>query len=180
MTLPKLWMVLDCESIGIHGETFAVGYVVVAGDGTKRGEGLYACPPHRANGDNDGRAWVKEHVPNLTYRCKTPRAVRSRFMIDWWFWQKQGAVMVADCGWPVEARFLAACIDDDPAERAWAGPYPLHELASLRLAAGLDPLGSSARHNDELPEHDPLADARQSARLLITALGILEARRAQP
>jgi hypothetical protein len=173
---PTFWMVFDVESIGLHGEGFAVGYVVVDGDGVLHAQALYGCPPRRATGDNDGRSWVSENVPDLPCAFKTPRAVRSRFWIDWWFWKQQGAVLVADCGWPVEARFLAAGVDDMPEDRTWEGPYPFHELASIRLAAGLDPLGSGARHNDELPEHNPLADARQSARLLITALGILEAR----
>jgi hypothetical protein len=175
--MSDLYMVLDVESVGLHGEGFAVGYVVVDRDGTPRGEGRYACPPARAAGNEDGRAWVKENVPELSYDFLTPRAMRTRFMIDWYFWKNQGAALVADCGWPVEARFLAACVDDDPEHRAWEGPYPLHDLASIRLAAGLDPLGSNARHNDELPEHDPLADARQSARLLLTALMVLEAKR---
>lgn len=174
-----MYMVIDVESIGLHGEGFAVGYVVVNGDGTLLGEGLYACPPDRANGGDDGRAWVTENVPELPYTFKTPRAMRGRFWIDWWFWKQQGAVIVADCGWPVEARFLAAGVDDMPDERTWEGPYPLHELASFMVAAGLDPLKARGygRHNDELPEHNPLADARQSARLLITALGIIEAKR---
>lgn len=172
-----LYMVLDVESVGLHGEGFAVGYVVVDSDGTERGRGRYACPPRRANGDEDGRAWVAENVPDLPYEFQTPRAMRGRFWIDWWFWKKQGALLVADCGWPVEARFLAAGVDDMPAERTWEGPYPLHELATFMAAAGLDPLGARGRHNDELPEHDPLADAKQSARLLITALGIIEAKR---
>jgi hypothetical protein len=50
------------------------------------------------------------------------------------------------------------------------GPYPLVDVASVRLAAGLDPLGAYDRTAGELPVHNPLADARQSARLLLEAL----------
>jgi hypothetical protein len=38
------------------------------------------------------------------------------------------------------------------------------------MAVGMDPLGTNERLPNELPIHDPLADACQSARLLIQAL----------
>jgi hypothetical protein len=50
------------------------------------------------------------------------------------------------------------------------GPYPLHEIASFMTAAGMDPMATYARLPDELPKHHPLADARQSARLLWLAV----------
>jgi len=81
----------------------------------------------------------------------------------------KGAVLAADVPWPVEARFLAQCIDDEPG-RKWDGPYPLIDIASVRLAAGLDPLASVERLAEELPQHDPLCDARQSGRLLVEAI----------
>jgi len=78
----------------------------------------------------------------------------------------------------VEARFLIQCIEDDHYAREWWGPYPLIDVASLRMAAGLDPLGTEERIEllGELPEHDPLADARQSARLLVDAIGRIQER----
>jgi len=39
------FMVFDVESVGLHGEGFAVGYVVVNGDGETLEEGLYICDP---------------------------------------------------------------------------------------------------------------------------------------
>ena len=79
--------------------------------------------------------------------------------------------MVADCAWPVEAKFLLQCVADDPLGREWGGPYPLHELATLLLAKGYDPVGDYGRKSElELPKHDPLADAMQSARVLHEAM----------
>jgi hypothetical protein len=54
--------------------------------------------------------------------------------------------------------------------REWGGPYPLHDLASVQLALGLDPLAVNERLPDEMPEHHPLMDDRQSARQLVSAL----------
>jgi len=85
-------------------------------------------------------------------------------------WQSQEAVLVADCGWPVEARFLAGCIDDHPVSREWHGPYPFYDLASFLLAMGRHPLERNSRLDSELPAHNPLADAKQSARILIEVI----------
>lgn len=173
--IPKsaLFMVFDVESVGLHGEGFAVGWVVVDSHGVEYDAMRFVCSPRWAKGTREGREWVAANLPPLTltdYETPTPVAVRAAFWQEWQHWKAQGAVLVADCAWPVEARFLAACVDDRPDEREWQGPYPLHELASFRLAAGLNPLGTADRLPSELPAHDPLADARQSARLLIEAL----------
>ncbi len=46
---PILYMVFDCESIGLHGESFAVGFVVLDADGNRHDCGAYACPPSAAH-----------------------------------------------------------------------------------------------------------------------------------
>lgn len=82
--------------------------------------------------------------------------------------------MFAECQWPVEARFLLECVDDNPAAHNWEGPYPFHEIATLMLAAGMDPMAKYQRGGNELPEHEPLADTRLSVRLLVEALKRLD------
>lgn len=170
---PELFMVFDVESIGLHGEGFAVGYVVIDASGNQVGGRQFACHPDRANGGPEGRAWVAENCPSFAFDCASPTAVRRRFWAAWQSWKDQGAVLVADCAWPVEARFLIACVDDQPEQNSWNGPYPLYELASFMVAAGMDPHATYERLPDE-PMHDPLGDAKQSARLLVQALGILD------
>jgi hypothetical protein len=173
MLLPDLWMVFDCESIGLHGETFAVGYVVVRSEGEELESNCWACYPDEARGNDEGRHWVKENVPTLVRTHTGPKYVRGAFWKAWLGWLNDGSALCADCTWPVEARFLAACVDDNPSARQWEGPYPLYDLASLRLAAGKDPLATEERLSHELPVHNPLADALQSARLLVETLNIL-------
>jgi hypothetical protein len=168
-----LFMVFDVESVGLHGEGFAVGWVVIDHNGSERDSGVAACHPFAAKGTTEGRSWVQEHVtPHLTeeWTHGSPQGVRGAFWEAWQRWKEQGAVLVADCCWPVEARFLAACVDDHPNEREWQGPYPLHDVATARLAAGYDPLETCHRLKDEEPAHHPLCDARQSARLYVDAL----------
>lgn len=164
------FFVFDVESIGLHGEGFAVGWVVVGKTGAIYEESYLACLPGAASGPRASREWVEKNIPPIPITHHTPRAVRDAFWSVWKLWKASGAVLVADCTWPVEARFLARCVDDDPEGREWEGPYPLHDLASVLLANGADPLAKRDRRDDELPEHHPLRDAKQSARLLIEAL----------
>lgn len=165
-----LFMVFDVESIGLHGEGFAVGWVVVDREGAEHSFGLLACPRGTCHGMNKNREWVNEHVPHVFNTDATPREMRSVFWRHWLQWKAKGAVLVADCCWPVEAKFLLQCVNDEPVAREWEGPYPLHDLASVMLALGRDPLATHERLHEELPVHHPLADARQSARLLVEAL----------
>jgi len=158
-------MVFDVESIGLHGEAFAVGYVVMDGDGNTVAEKMYACPPEYARGTREGHDWVRHNV-HCIYNCNSPQQVRTLFWIDWKEWKEKGASLWADCAWPVEARFLAECVDDEHPITEWDGPYPLHDIATLALANDIDPLRTFDRMDNELPAHNPLNDARQSARIL--------------
>lgn len=169
--MPKR-LVFDVESVGLHGEAFAVGYVVLNSDGVEIGSGAAACPITTALGSDEDRAWVTENVSLAgCWMLDKPIAVRD------WFWpivqdvKASGGEVWTDCGWPVEANFLSACIADDPEARRWAGPYPLLDVANVLLVAGMDPLGTYPRHANELPAHNALNDARQSARMLREALG---------
>ena len=165
-----LFMVFDVESIGLHGEGFAVGWVVVNRDGERLGEGYFACDPAQCAGSDEGRTWVAENVPSLAVTSPTPQHVRNTFWHEWRYWADKGAVLVADCAWPVEAKFLLACVRLNFTAREWRGPYPLHDLASMLLVRGADPLAVTFRMPDELPAHHPLMDARQSARQLVACL----------
>ena len=44
------FMVFDVESVGLHGEGFAVAWVVVNIDGEKLDEGCLSCNPTLCNG----------------------------------------------------------------------------------------------------------------------------------
>jgi hypothetical protein len=167
---PDLFMVFDVESIGLHGEGFAVGCVVVNLDGATLEQAMFACDPYHAKGSTEARKWVRENIPALTKSHEHPQGIRDAFFGVWLRWKERAAILVTDCGWPVEASFLSACIADHPDSREWNGPYPLHDLASVMLAHGVNPLETRERTLDEIPVHNPLADARQSARLLVEAL----------
>lgn len=108
--MPDKFMVFDVESIGLHGEAFAVGWVVVNRDGERLEEGCLSCPPAQCTGTDESRLWVSENAPILEITSKTKQRLRNEFWHEWRLWADQGAVLVADCAWPVEANFLSACI----------------------------------------------------------------------
>ena len=169
-----LFMVFDVESIGLHGEGFAVGWVVITRAGERLHERWLACDPAMCAGTAEDHVWVRENVPPLEHTSPTKQHLRNMFWHEWRHWADRGAVLIADCAWPVEANFLSACVRLNHAERQWAGPYPLHDLASVLLATGRDPLLARERVADERPAHHPLNDARQSARLLVEALSAFD------
>ncbi len=164
--------VFDVESIGLYGEGFAAAFVVVDPDGAEIDSGTYVCSPERARGSEKDRAWIMAHVaPHLGRALYAhPSDVRYAFWKAMQHWKEQGALIFADCAVPVEAKFLADRYKDVFPPSPFDGPYPLHEVATVLLCAGLDPLATYQRLPSELPVHDPLCDARQSARLLVEAL----------
>lgn len=171
-------MVIDCESIGLHGETFAVGWVVVDEQGDEIENGYEACPPETAEGRDEDRFWVEQNVvPQqlLPPNHSNPFSVREAFWFSWRGQQEilnreeDTLILVADCLWPVEARFFRDCVADCPAVRNWDGPYPFHEVATMFLAAGWSPTATYDRLPNEEPAHHPTCDARQSARLFLEA-----------
>lgn len=170
MEAPTKFFVFDVESVGLHGEGFAVGYVVVDRERNELERGVFLCAPNTASGYPDGYQWVKDYVPRMTLTHEAPWMVRAAFWRRWIYWKEQKAALAADCAWPVEARFLIACVEDNMVAREWHGPYPLIDIGTVLFAKGFDPLGKYPRKTKELPEHNPLCDALQSARILLNAL----------
>jgi hypothetical protein len=169
--IDRIFMVFDVESVGLHGEGFAVGYVVVEPKtGIRLGSGLFSCSSYKAIGIRPDHQWVDANVPSLDITHDSPLEIRSEFWDIWLAWKAKDALLLADCCWPVEARFLAQCVDDSPAKRELQGPYPLVDLSSILLGHGRNPVETFDRVADELPKHNPLCDARQSARILCETL----------
>lgn len=165
----KSFFVFDVESVGLHGEGFAVGGGLFLPNGAIQWGFKMSCPIDECIGTDEGRKWVKDNCPVFEITHRSPSMMRTAFWEHWMKAKLDGALMAVECGWPVEANFLGSCIADYPS-RQWEGPYPLHEIASFMEIAGMDPMATYPRSPSELPKHDPYADALQSARLLSEAL----------
>lgn len=172
--MPPFFFVFDVESVGLHGDGFAAGIHVMDSKGAMVTELVLWTTPTKAMGTKKDLEWVSANVPSHlgpdAYR--TLDLVRDKFWEEWMAWKAKGALMFADCQWPVEARFLMQCVADDSQDRNWEGPYPLHDIATVCFMKGIDPLKINERLPNELPFHHPLMDARQSARILREALSL--------
>lgn len=165
-------MVFDVESVGLHGEGYAVGFVVIDRERNILDQGMFSCPINAARGNEKGFEWCRVHAEISNPTHTAPWLVRASFWRKWREWQERGAILAADTPWPVEAHFLEQCVEDNPVEREWQGPYPLLDVTSVLMVRGKDPIEKGDRLANEIPEHNPLCDARQSARLLLDNLTV--------
>lgn len=165
------FFVFDVESVGLHGEAFAVAGGIYI-NAAAQSEFRFCCPLEEAKGDDDDREWVKANVPVMEITHRTTKELRHAFWAEWCqaVLRYPDIKMAGECIWPVEAGFVTACVKDNTVTRKWQGPYPFYEISSFMAAAGMDPMATYEREASEKPAHEPLADARQSARLLATAL----------
>lgn len=171
LRLPPFFFVLDVESVGLHGEGYSPGWVVIdTANGAEVDSGRLAVDTAVCDGYDEDRDWINENVPHIPPTHDSLGAMRELFLAVWLRWKARGAWLAADCPAPVETNFLAACIKRRLPVSRWDGPYPLIDIASVLLARGIDPLATLPRLENELPRHDPLCDARQSARYLMLAL----------
>lgn len=164
-------LVIDVESMGLYGEPFAVGWVLVDSKGSELDCGYLGYPDGYAVGSLRDREWVEQYVvPTLpecntssfTELCKKFGHKLNQYQQDYLF-----LAVWADCMFPVETNFFAAL---NGMEVYCDNPYPIHEIATVLFLTGKNPLEYFPRLENELPAHNPLNDARQSARLLIEAL----------
>lgn len=168
----KSFFIFDVESVGLHGDAFAVAGGVYLENGAAQWEFQFCCPTNECSDPSD-LEWVRNNVPVMEITHRSAPMMRDAFWDVWMKAKAQGAQMAAECLWPVEARLVLACVNDDLASRKWEGPYPFHEISSIMLSAGMDAMKNYERSPSESPAHHPLSDARLSARLLAQALSKL-------
>lgn len=174
------FLVFDVESMGLYGDPFAVGFVVIDATGKELDFGTFVCPTSNLHCTKENREWLAKHVfphiPNYTHT--TPDGIAEAFWGVWMQWKERGASMVSDCGFPVETNFLRRCVGfgDLAQTREFLGPYPLYDVSTARLMAGLHPVATNYRLDGEKPAHNPLCDARQSARLFLEAINLVRAK----
>lgn len=182
LTAPKLtskttFLSFDVETNGIHGAAFAVGAVLMQADGKLLSSFSGRCPIR-------GRThpWVKKYVipelKELKREFNGVKAMREAFW-QWYVKNKTKAdFVVVNNGYPIEARWLLAAQADDLDTRAEQHPYPLLELNSLLLAAGIKPLAdknsfvSEEMAGQAKQHHNPLWDAKVAVTAAVKALTI--------
>lgn len=163
---------VDAESLGLYGTPFAVGAVVIEKATEKEVANFYGrCPVEILpdySPEHSSLEWLTKNViPHLgPVTHETTNELYNAFWTFYTTWRSQCDI-VGDCLYPVEANLFMHCVKcGDPSEnRQWKAPYPFHELATKMMLKGKDPNKTYSRLENELPVHNAIADARQSARL---------------
>jgi hypothetical protein len=194
------YLSFDVEALGLYGDAFAVGWVVVDASGKEKENGYLISSVSNALGSADDRLWIEANVlPHLPApNCRSVDEVQSEFWKQWIRIKAtySNIAAIVDCGYPVESNFLAECTrkaetmylaDRIQATKAgrtlpqsepkWSAPYPLLDVAPLLLALGKNPIGDYDRLPTELPKHNPVCDARQSVRVFLECMNLLTSQR---
>jgi hypothetical protein len=167
----KLLFSIDVEADGLYGETFAVGVTV-----WELFDGLYPIDSFQGIAElvNISDEWVKENIAPLVRSLpvyETRKQLRDAF---WEFYMKyrETAVMLADFAVPCEGNFFQQCILDDKNNRAFKGPYPLHDLGTQLYVYGVDPDIDRLRYSDlvgdpDIKRHNPTDDSIMAAKIFL-------------
>lgn len=152
----RLLFSLDAESNGLYGAVWAIGAVVLDGQAeVARFAGMVDPGVHVTE------PWVQQHVVLVV---DLPPYADKLALLDafWRFWlaHRETALCLADFGVPVEAQLFRECVEQDPT-RAHEAPYPLHELGTALLLAGVDPDVDRRAFcgRPDLVPHNPVDDA---------------------
>jgi hypothetical protein len=151
----------DAETDGLYGPVWAIGAVVY-----DDADGVTDAFSGQLDPGVVTDSWVRDHIVPVVH---LPRYDHRDQLLDafWAFWEKHRlyARCVADFGAPVEAGLFRACIERDLPGRQWSGPYPMHELGTALLLAGVDPDVNRREYAraPHLVPHDPVDDAVAAA-----------------
>ncbi len=154
----------DAETDGLYGPVWAVGAVAR----------IHPVPNQSFTATFSGQLdpgvvtdeWTREHVVPVV---DLPRYGTGEELLEafWEFWaaHRDGALAIADCGYPVESGLYRAAVELDTEARWNRGPFPLHELSTWLLACGLDPKLDRRAFigRPDLTCHDPAVDAMVAA-----------------
>lgn len=158
-------LVFDVESTSLYGQGFAVGAVVLDGDGKEIDSFQLIDEWAKA----DVNEWVRDNVlPHLTDlpRCYGGLDFADQFY-EFYCKHKDTADIWCDCGFPVEAGFLRSVALRDLGNREFNMPYPLKDISTI---VDIDIDRAEASGIPGLRKHHPLDDARASARVLYNYL----------
>jgi len=158
--MKKKIVFFDVETDGLYGSFLTAALIVADWDGNEIERAYYGI---KRENMHVTEPWVKENVlPKLgSYEeCESETELLQK---TWEFWLKyeEDAYMVCDVGYPVESRFLQACVALNRAENTGKAPFPLVDLSSLLLAKGYDPLCDRKEFVDDYKEdkvHNALYD----------------------
>lgn len=181
-TFSSHYISLDVESRGLHGSTLSFGMLFYSPKGKEihKAYGQLPLGGRELFQSDDDFNWVSKNVDIMHVTHKTVEGLYRSFLDTLQLWKEiasrnGGSVrLMADCPYPVETNFIKNAVDwyKQQYGEDVDGLYPIIDVASVLLAKGKDPIGQYPRLKNELPAHNPVNDAKQSARIFFEAMGI--------
>ncbi len=149
--MKKKLVFIDVETDGLYGGFLTAALIATDLEGNELERAYYGI---RKDKMKIKEPWVMENVlPKLgEYEpCEDENELLEK---SWNFWLRyqEEAYAVCDVGYPVEARFIGACVGQDVTANAMKAPFPLLDLSSLIYAKGYDPL---INREELIQEHCP-------------------------
>jgi len=130
-------MSIDAEVDGLYGKAFAIALTI-----REDGKEIYSWSGRSPDSEvRDG--WVHENVlPAIMTMAVTHDSSIELEEAFWrqWLHHKDGCHCIAHCGSPVESGLFRRCVERNLSGRQWDAPFPLHEVATVLLQAGEDPV----------------------------------------
>lgn len=193
---------LDVESIGLYGDPTSWALCVSNPEGVVIAEyaaqlaNVHATAKQFDEGRDGDRAWYRDNVGPATTpeawaglwesspvafvrKRKTPmeyvNTVEELYRSFRAHWETLmladvNTVLLADCPYPVESSFLKHAMPPGKI-------YPLLDVNTLAHLLGIEEYD---RKPDELPKHNPLADARQSRRMYYELAARIQVKQPDP
>ena len=168
----------DIESNGLHGEAFSVGAVLLDSDNHEVIDEYIGRCPIEGEVDEWVQAKVLPSLKGVKEDCKDSRELRDNF----WKWYKRAKtradIVLTNNPYPVEARFLIACQDDDLPARYWDHPFPLLDLGTMLFTIGAKTPEERGEYSSKVVRdknalvHNPRWDAWAAAMTACKVLGV--------
>lgn len=155
---------VDAETDGLYGSFLSVAAMVTDENGAEI-DRFYAAVD--ISFEQIETEWVKENVypylKNADIRFDTEEEMLDSFW-DFWMKHRQTSVCIAYVQYPVESRLFERCVMKNSTERAFWGPFPIYDLATLLDAKGLDFNADMQKLSAlDLAAHDAMSDVKMMA-----------------
>ncbi len=179
------FFIIQAQSMGLYGEIFAIGFIVINSVGKILKEGILKCPHQLAQGLDSDREWVNENVIAATEKIETSNYISTfnnpteLYENIWEIWlemkkQYENLYCASYIGYPIIMNLFYKCVMKNVESRQMLAPYPLLEIDTSFLMTNyeISPKNNS-RFDTEIP-YNPLCDAKYYGRLFILARNFLQ------
>ncbi|KIR01290.1 hypothetical protein P261_00104 [Lachnospiraceae bacterium TWA4] len=163
--MKKYYVFLDAECDGLYGRFISVAMVVIDNNGHEV-DRMYKGIKKNQLLNSVESLWVRENVLPVMKEYDEVDNENELIEAVWAFWMnyQKDAYMIVDVGYPVEARLLMNCVQNDPKTRIMQAPFPLLDLSSMLYAKRQDPLMDRSRFSKDVL-HNPLTDVDISIKI---------------